>query len=80
MRKNNALRSSRKIHRNAKETMPATTWVESRTLRYSRTSCGVVTGAVGVGLTLKLCGANEAQRSLRPNERLVMSIHYFHHN
>jgi hypothetical protein len=23
-------------------------------------------------LTTKLCGANEAQRSLRPNERLVM--------
>jgi len=23
-------------------------------------------------LTIKLCGANEAQRSLRPNERLVM--------
>lgn len=23
------------------------------------------------GLTLKLCGANEAQRNLRPNERLV---------
>ncbi len=24
------------------------------------------------GITTKLCGANEAQRSLRPNERLVM--------
>jgi len=23
-------------------------------------------------ITLKLCGANEAQRNLRPNERLVM--------
>ena len=26
-------------------------------------------------LTTKLCGANEAQRSLRPNERIV--IHFF---
>jgi len=25
-----------------------------------------------MALTTKLCGANEAQRSLRPNERLVM--------
>lgn len=29
-------------------------------------------------ITLKLCGANEAQRSLRPNEGLVMSFHCFH--
>jgi hypothetical protein len=25
-----------------------------------------------INLTMKLCGVNEAQRSLRPNERLVM--------
>jgi hypothetical protein len=25
------------------------------------------------GVTLKLCGANEAQRWLRPNERLVIN-------
>ncbi len=30
-------------------------------------------------LTIKLCGANEAQRSLRPNERIVISdISTFH--
>ncbi len=29
-------------------------------------------------LTLKLCGANEAQRSLRPNERLVMATAHKH--
>ena len=29
------------------------------------------------GITIKLCGANGAQRSLRPNERIVMRIcHY----
>ena len=26
-------------------------------------------------ITFKLCGANEAQRSLRPNERLVSRFH-----
>ena len=31
------------------------------------------------GITLKLCGANEAQRSLRPNERIVRLLVHFRH-